>query len=145
MKELLNVKLISNELIPSVNNIYEHVRGRVIKKNEVIRYQDGIMKELAKNNIDRTLLRGTGFLKTTIIFILKRSLLKRDLDNMLKMTNDAVFKYFNHNDVVIMHSEERKFINPNSDFEAIFYKIEQMDEKSVNEFNLNTHLVNEES
>lgn len=68
----------------------------MIKSDEARNYQDYILKELRKMPIfdDKMMLRKWSWFKIKIEVVFNHEYLRRDADNIIKLTNDVIFNQF---------------------------------------------------
>jgi len=124
MSELFNI-LVPVDYIPSVNNMYEIRNGRIHLVEEVRLFKNKVFNYLNDNDIKVNYDFTKGII-VNFAFILKKSLLKRDVDNMIKATQDAVFSYLQINDAYITELHAVKIIKKGS---SEFIKIQVLESK----------------
>lgn len=119
--------------VASVNSQYEPKRasgGKIIGfylNPAVNRMKAFIQKSLKDQGYDkRQITNDWGLLKCTYVYIFKENIFKRDVDNGIKSTQDAIFQYFGRNDSTILEVHAYKFLNPSAEFESMKCVIESL-------------------
>lgn len=106
---LLETALVFDNKIPSLNSMYKWGRGgKVYKVREVYLYQDQIIKQLTEKFPNLNVKHVPRF-KLTLDFVLADGIGRRDYDNMIKATQDAIFSFLGVDDNRIYHGEQRKW------------------------------------
>ena len=119
--------------IVSVNEQYSpryNRRGKLVgffRNPEVIHMMNHIKWVLGEDKVQNNLItEDWGYLEVSIGIIMKQSFNKRDLDNTLKHSLDAVFQYFNINDSRVISIKCRKYENLGIPNEAILIAIDAL-------------------
>lgn len=119
--------------IVSVNEQYSprySRRGKLIgfyRNPEVINMMNHIKNSLSESKIPNSLITDDwGYLEVGVVIIMKQSFNRRDLDNTLKHSLDAVFQYFNVNDSRVISINSRKYENTDINNEAMLISIEPL-------------------
>ena len=121
---LLETGLVFEQKIPSLNSMYKWGRGgKVYKVKEACVYQELIMRQLKEKFPDIDVKDVPRF-KLTLDFVLANGIGRRDYDNMIKATQDAIFKFLGVDDNRIYHGEQRKWDRSNGEKEFIRVKLE---------------------
>lgn len=117
--------------LASVNSIYEpkHAKGGKIigfyLNPDVVRMKKHIQTSMKAQGLKRhDIPNNWGLLKVSYIFIVKENIFKRDVDNFLKASQDAIFSYLGRNDATILQLEAAKYLNPSAEFESMKCVIE---------------------
>lgn len=121
---LLETGLVFEQKIPSLNSMYKWGRGgKVYKVKEACLYQELIIRQLKEKFPDIDVKDVPRF-KLTLDFVLANGIGRRDYDNMIKATQDAIFKFLGVDDNRIYHGEQRKWDRSNGEKEFIRVKLE---------------------
>lgn len=121
---LLETGLVFEQKIPSLNSMYKWGRGgKVYKVKEACVYQELIIRQLREKFPDIDVKDVPRF-KLTLDFVLANGIGRRDYDNMIKATQDAIFKFLGVDDNRIYHGEQRKWDRSNGEKEFIRVKLE---------------------
>lgn len=121
---LLETGLVFEQKIPSLNSMYKWGRGgKVYKVKEACVYQELIIRQLKEKFPDIDVKNVPRF-KLTLDFVLANGIGRRDYDNMIKATQDAIFKFLGVDDNRIYHGEQRKWDRSNGEKEFIRVKLE---------------------
>lgn len=121
---LLETGLVFEQKIPSLNSMYKWGRGgKVYKVKEACVYQELIIRQLKEKFPDIDVKDVPRF-KLTLDFVLANGIGRRDYDNMIKATQDAIFKFLGVDDNRIYHGEQRKWDRSNGEKEFIRVKLE---------------------
>lgn len=121
---LLETGLVFEQKIPSLNSMYKWGRGgKVYKVKEACVYQELIIRQLKEKFPDIDVKDIPRF-KLTLDFVLANGIGRRDYDNMIKATQDAIFKFLGVDDNRIYHGEQRKWDRSNGEKEFIRVKLE---------------------
>ena len=121
---LLETGLVFEQKIPSLNSMYKWGRGgKVYKVKEACVYQELIIRQLTEKFPDIDVKDVPRF-KLTLDFVLANGIGRRDYDNMIKATQDAIFKFLGVDDNRIYHGEQRKWDRSNGEKEFIRVKLE---------------------
>lgn len=121
---LLETGLVFEQKIPSLNSMYKWGRGgKVYKVKEACIYQELIIRQLKEKFPDIDVKDVPRF-KLTLDFVLANGIGRRDYDNMIKATQDAIFKFLGVDDNRIYHGEQRKWDRSNGEKEFIRVKLE---------------------
>jgi hypothetical protein len=121
---LLETGLVFEQKIPSLNSMYKWGRGgKVYKVKEACVYQELIIRQLREKFPDIDVKDIPRF-KLTLDFVLANGIGRRDYDNMIKATQDAIFKFLGVDDNRIYHGEQRKWDRSNGEKEFIRVKLE---------------------
>ena len=121
---LLETGLVFEQKIPSLNPMYKWGRGgKVYKVKEACVYQELIIRQLKEKFPDIDVKDVPRF-KLTLDFVLANGIGRRDYDNMIKATQDAIFKFLGVDDNRIYHGEQRKWDRSNGEKEFIRVKLE---------------------
>ena len=121
---LLETGLVFEQKIPSLNSMYKWGRGgKVYKVKEACVYQELIIRQLREKFPDIDVKDVPRF-KLTLDFVLANGIGRRDYDNMIKATQDAIFKFLGVDDNRIYHGEQRKWDRTNGEKEFIRVKLE---------------------
>lgn len=121
---LLETGLVFEQKIPSLNSMYKWGRGgKVYKVKEACIYQELIIRQLREKFPDIDVKDVPRF-KLTLDFVLANGIGRRDYDNMIKATQDAIFKFLGVDDNRIYHGEQRKWDRSNGEKEFIRVKLE---------------------
>jgi Holliday junction resolvase RusA-like endonuclease len=116
---LLETALVFEQKIPSLNSMYKWGRGgKVYKVKEACVFQELIMRQLKEKCPDIDVKDVPRF-KLTLDFVLANGIGRRDYDNMIKATQDAIFKFLGVDDNRIYHGEQRKWDRSNGEKEFI--------------------------
>ena len=116
---LLETALVFEQKIPSLNSMYKWGRGgKVYKVKEACVFQELIMRQLKEKCPDIDVKYVPRF-KLTLDFVLANGIGRRDYDNMIKATQDAIFKFLGVDDNRIYHGEQRKWDRSNGEKEFI--------------------------
>lgn len=105
--DLIFKKTFEIDYIPSVNSMLGVGKnGKRFLNPEAKKYKWDIQSQISKTKDLHFLYDGKRGIVVKLIFVLKQSYLARDLDNMQKMTIDAIFQYYKVNDsrIVDLHS-----------------------------------------
>lgn len=97
--------------------------GKVYKVKEACVYQELIIRQLKEKFPDIDVKDIPRF-KLTLDFVLANGIGRRDYDNMIKATQDAIFKFLGVDDNRIYHGEQRKWDRSNGEKEFIRVKLE---------------------
>lgn len=121
---LLETGLVFEQKIPSLNSMYKWGRGgKVYKVKEACVYQELIIRQLKEKFPDIDVKDIPRF-KLTLDFVLANGIGRRDYDNMIKATQDAIFKFLGVDDNRIYHGEQRKWDRSNGEKEFIRVRLE---------------------
>lgn len=121
---LLETGLVFEQKIPSLNSMYKWGRGgKVYKVKEACIYQELIIRQLKEKFPDIDVKDVPRF-KLTLDFVLANGIGRRDYDNMIKATQDAIFKFLGVDDNRIYHGEQRKWDRSNGEKEFIRVRLE---------------------
>lgn len=121
---LLETGLVFEQKIPSLNSMYKWGRGgKVYKVKEACVYQELIIRQLKEKFPDIDVKDVPRF-KLTLDFVLANGIGRRDYDNMIKATQDAIFKFLGVDDNRIYHGEQRKWDRSNGEKEFIRVRLE---------------------
>lgn len=121
---LLETGLVFEQKIPSLNSMYKWGRGgKVYKVKEACIYQELIIRQLREKFPDIDVKDVPRF-KLTLDFVLANGIGRRDYDNMIKATQDAIFKFLGVDDNRIYHGEQRKWDRSNGEKEFIRVRLE---------------------
>ena len=121
---LLETGLVFEQKIPSLNSMYKWGRGgKVYKVKEACVYQELIIRQLREKFPDIDVKDVPRF-KLTLDFVLANGIGRRDYDNMIKATQDAIFKFLGVDDNRIYHGEQRKWDRSNGEKEFIRVRLE---------------------
>ena len=111
--------------IPSVNNMYTIRRGRLVLTDQACAYKNQLISQLSTLDDyidyekDYPWIYDDIWLDIEIHFILKQSLVKRDVDNLLKLTIDAFKVWSRIDDANYLQVIGKKFLDPNLEQEQI--------------------------
>lgn len=132
MKQANSIKFIlgTKGVIPSVNSIYKakmiYKYGKAIptlyKDSSAVKVTEEINEQLRMidfKNEAPWIFKKDAVFNLTIQFIFKQSFFKRDLDNLMKVVQDAIFRYFKINDSRVIELHTYKSILPNASEEKI--------------------------
>ena len=132
MKQPNSIKFIlgTKGVIPSVNSIYKakmiYKYGKSIptlyKDATAVKVTEEINEQLRMIDFHGEapwIFKKDAVFNLTIQFIFKQSFFKRDLDNLMKVVQDAIFRYFKINDSRVIELHTYKSILPNSTEEKI--------------------------
>lgn len=123
--KLMETALVFDQKIPSLNSMYKWGRGgKVYKVREVYVYQDQIIKQLRDKFPDLDVKDVPRF-KLTLDFVLADGIGRRDYDNMIKATQDAIFQFLGVDDNRVYHGEQRKWDRSNGEKEFIRVVLEE--------------------
>ena len=121
---LLETGLVFEQKIPSLNSMYKWGRGgKVYKVKEACVYQELIIRQLKEKFPDIDVKDVPRF-KLTLDFVLANGIGRRDYDNLIKATQDAIFKFLGVDDNRIYHGEQRKWDRSNGEKEFIRVRLE---------------------
>ena len=119
--------------IVSVNEQYSprySRRGKLIgfyRNPEVVNMMNHIKNSMAESKVPNDLIKDDwGYLEVSVAIIMKQSFNKRDLDNTLKHSLDAIFQYLNINDSRIISINCRKYLNSGIPNEAMLVSVESL-------------------
>lgn len=109
--------------IPSVNELYLHNRqtGEVFKNPDTIRMIDQ-MRTFMSDNYSLNMFSWLNDMSRVHIsydFILKRSLWRRDLSNLIKCSQDVITRYIGIDDSQVLSIYARKSLRTNTDVEWV--------------------------
>lgn len=132
MKQPNSIKFIlgTKGVIPSVNSIYKakmiYKYGKSIptlyKDATAVKVTEEINEQLKMIDFKGEapwIFKKDAVFNLTIQFIFKQSFFKRDLDNLMKVVQDAIFRYFKINDSRVIELHTYKSILPNASEEKI--------------------------
>lgn len=109
--------------IPSVNELYLHNRqtGEIFKNPDTVRMIDQMRTFMADHYSLNMFswLNESSRVHISYDFILKRSLWRRDLSNLLKCTQDTVTRYIGIDDSQVLSIYARKSLRHNADIEWV--------------------------
>lgn len=136
--------------IPSVNNIYVPRFGRakggkgkflgMALAPEVRNYRDEItdqLKSVYKLKPGQFNIGPNNYIDLSFVFIFKENAFKRDIDNTIKETTDAIAKYLEFNDAYVITVLSKKRINPKAEFESVLVKMSRSMEENVSDLDIN--------
>lgn len=119
--------------IVSVNEQYSprhNRRGKLIgfyRNPEVVNMMNHIKNSMSEAKIPNDFIKDDwGYLEVSIAIVMKQSFNKRDLDNTLKHSLDAVFQYLNINDSRVVSIHCRKYENCGINNEAMLLSIDAL-------------------
>ncbi len=132
MKQKNSIQFIlgTKGIIPSVNSIYKaklvYKYGRPIptlyKDSVATKITEEINEQLRMIDFEEQapwIFKKDAVFNLTIQFIFKQSFFKRDLDNLMKVVQDAIFRYFKINDSRVIELHTFKSILPSASEEKI--------------------------
>lgn len=132
MKQKNSIQFIlgTKGIIPSVNSIYKarlvYKYGRPIptlyKDSVATKITAEINEQLKMIDFEEQapwIFKKGAVFNLTIQFIFKQSFFKRDLDNLMKVVQDAIFRYFKINDSRVIELHTFKSILPSASEEKI--------------------------
>ena len=132
MKQPKSIQFIlgTKGVIPSVNSIYKakliYKYGKAIptlyKDATALKVTEEINEQLRMIDFHAEapwIFKKDAVFNLTIQFIFKQSFFKRDLDNLMKVVQDAIFRYFKINDSRVIELHTYKSILPNATEEKI--------------------------
>lgn len=138
MKQPNSIQFIlgTKGVIPSVNSIYKakmiYKYGKPIptlyKDSTAVKVTEEINEQLRMidfKNEAPWIFKKDAVFNLTIQFIFKQSFFKRDLDNLMKVVQDAIFRYFGINDSRVIELHTYKSILPNAAEEKICVSLSQ--------------------
>jgi len=139
--------IITDVKIPSVNSLYipkyVYQKGRrvclgMFMNPDAVKFKEQLQNQLYKDGYRRDEIKryGTKFYKLSLVYVLKRSFLKRDTDNCSKCVQDSIMSYFDVNDVYVQSTHQEKFYNPKSDFESVLCKLEVLMDNDLESFSI---------
>jgi hypothetical protein len=105
---------------------------------DAVKFKEQLQNQLYKDGYRRDEIKryGTKFYKLSLVYVLKRSFLKRDTDNCSKCVQDSIMSYFDVNDVYVQSTHQEKFYNPKSDFESVLCKLEVLMDNDLESFSI---------
>lgn len=132
MKQKNSIQFIlgTKGIIPSVNSIYKaklvYKYGRPVptlyKDSIATKITEEINEQLRQIDFKEQapwIFKKEAVFNLTIQFIFKQSFFKRDLDNLMKVVQDAIFRYFKINDSRVIELHTFKSILPSAAEEKI--------------------------
>jgi len=136
--------------IPSVNNIYVPRFGRakggkgkflgMALAPEVRAYRDEIteqLKTIYKLKPGCIKVGPENYIDISFVFIFKENVFKRDIDNTIKETTDAIAKYLEFNDAYVITVVSKKRYNPKAEFESVLVKVSRSMEENMYDLDIN--------
>ena len=132
MKQKNSIQFIlgTKGIIPSVNSIYKakliYKYGKpvptIYKDSVATKVTEEINEQLRMINFEEQapwIFKKDAVFNLTIQFIFKQSFFKRDLDNLMKVVQDSIFRYFKINDSRVIELHTFKSILPSASEEKI--------------------------
>lgn len=117
--------VLSVNRIPSVNEMYDYYRGRVVKSTATRVFQEEIARQISKtvdlkkypwiNNRNRY--------QTDYKFVIRNSFNARDTTNMIKATEDAIHRVLGTDDNRVIRATAQKFDNAEMIKELVIFTI----------------------